>query len=51
MKDDPDLERRQDEWVARQLANAPPLTLEARELIKRLLGSKTDAPRQERKPA
>lgn len=33
-----DLERRQDEWVQRQLENAPALTFEAQELIKRLFG-------------
>lgn len=39
---DADLEARQDAWVERQLANAPPLTSEARDLIKRLLGNKPE---------
>lgn len=53
MKPDPDLERRQDEWVKRQLDNAPPLTLEARALIRRLMGpaAQTTEPAPEPKGA
>lgn len=45
MKRDAELEAKQDAWVARQLENAPPLTFEAQELIKRLMGPKSAAAR------
>jgi hypothetical protein len=34
---DPDRQKRIDEWVQRNLENAPPLNTEQRELIRRLL--------------
>lgn len=50
MKHDPDLEAKQDAWVERQLLGAPPLTLEAQALIRRLFGPQSTTQDQKSAP-